>query len=299
MFVGLNGLDMNSTDLGSPGREIMLDEDLKLGYAKVSSKKDKGGWLQRSRIAVLGAADAVRRAASGVTQGFEEDRKLEALVAAADGTIWGGYGNGVLTQWDWAGNRIRDGPSRPVGVKSLCVVGNRLWVGYSDGKLNVLAGDTGRRVGSWLAHRLAVIDMAVSGGYIFSLGMSGSIRGWNISSPNRDLDEVMKAAMTNRADIYTRKENLQVLVGTWNTAQEKASLQSTKLWLAPAAEASIVAVGLQEVEMGAGAIGMAAVKETVSNIVGYRDLHVGPGFKLNVEPLKTWTFERMGNDRYR
>ncbi|CAM6081680.1 unnamed protein product [Calypogeia fissa] len=263
MFLGPNVLDVNTTDTGSPGREIMLDEALKLGYAKVSNKKDKGGWLQRSRNAVMGAADAVRRAATTVTQGFEEDRKLEALVAAADGTIWGGYGNGSLAQWDWEGYRMRDVLSRPVGVKSLCVVGNRLWVGYNDGKLNVLAGDTGKIVGSWLAHRLAVISMAVSGGYMFSLGLSGSIRGWNISSPNRDLDEFMKAAMTNRADKYTRKEQLQVLVGTWNTAQEKASLQSTKLWLAPAADASIVAVGLQEVEMGAGAIGMAAVKESV------------------------------------
>lgn len=265
MFVGPNGLDMNSIEVGSPGREILLDEDLKVGYAKVSSKKDKGGWLQRSRNAVIGAADAVRRAASGTSQGLEEGRKLEALVAAADGTVWGGYGNGVLVRWHSDGYK-REVQLRSVGVRSLCMVGIRLWVGYSDGKLHVLDGDTFRAVGSWLAHRLAVIDMALAGRYIFSLGLSGSIRGWNISSPTGDLDKLIKAKMTNRADSYTRQQHLQVLVGSWNTAQEKASLQSTRLWLPSdlVDEAGVVAVGLQEVEMGAGAIGMAAVKESVS-----------------------------------
>ncbi len=59
--------------------------------------------------------------------------------------------------------------------------------------------------------------------------------------------------------------DLRVFAGTWNVAQGKASMQSLQAWLAgPAKHAGLIFVGLQEMEMGAGAIGMAAVKETVS-----------------------------------
>ncbi len=55
-----------------------------------------------------------------------------------------------------------------------------------------------------------------------------------------------------------------MFAGTWNVSQEKPSLQSLRMWLAePSADASMVFVGIQEMEMGAGAIGIAAVKETV------------------------------------
>lgn len=57
----------------------------------------------------------------------------------------------------------------------------------------------------------------------------------------------------------------RVLAATWNVSQEKASIESLRMWLAgSAAEASMVFVGLQEMEVGAGALGLAAVKETVS-----------------------------------
>ncbi|KAL2634417.1 hypothetical protein R1flu_005896 [Riccia fluitans] len=271
MFGGPSGqVDLTSVDAGLPGKEILSDEDLKLGYAKVG-KKEKGGWLQRSRNAVMGAADAVRRAASGGGQSSDDGRRLEALVAAADGTMWGGYGSGLLVQWDWQGNRLYCAPSRNVVIRSLCAVGNRLWVGYADGKVQVLLCENGARhqVGSWQAHRLSVIELVVCDDYVFSLGGNGSIRGWSITSPDCNLDGIMKATMSNRADSYTCQRSLRVLAGTWNTAQEKASLHTIRTWLgidprsSQPPEASIVVVGLQEVEMGAGAIGMAAVKETV------------------------------------
>ena len=57
----------------------------------------------------------------------------------------------------------------------------------------------------------------------------------------------------------------RIFAGTWNVSQEKASIESLRVWLSePAAEASLMCVGLQEMEMGAGALGLAAVKETVS-----------------------------------
>ncbi|KAG6557250.1 hypothetical protein Mapa_001177 [Marchantia paleacea] len=271
MFGGPTGqADLTSLDAGSPGKEILSDEDLKVGYAKVG-KKEKGGWLQRSRNAVMGAADAVRRAASGGGQNADDGRRLEALVAAADGTMWGGYGSGLLVQWDFQGYRLQEILHRNVVIRSMCPVGNRLWVGYADGKVQVLPpGNAATNpIGGWQAHRLSVIQMAVCDAYVFSLGSNGSIRGWNVTSPDRNLDGMLKTTMSNRADSYTRQRNLLVLAATWNTAQERASVHSVRTWLgfdprsAQPPEASIVVVGLQEVEMGAGAIGMAAVKETV------------------------------------
>lgn len=48
-------------------------------------------------------------------------------------------------------------------------------------------------------------------------------------------------------------------------SQEKASPEALRVWLEePAAGASLVCIGLQEMEMGAGSIGLAAVKESVS-----------------------------------
>lgn len=58
---------------------------------------------------------------------------------------------------------------------------------------------------------------------------------------------------------------LRIFAGTWNVSQEKASPEALRVWLEePAAGASLVCIGLQEMEMGAGSIGLAAVKETVS-----------------------------------
>jgi hypothetical protein len=54
-------------------------------------------FLQRSRNALLGAADAVRRVA--VKAGFGDDtRRIEAFTMSADGMIWTGSANGSLAQ---------------------------------------------------------------------------------------------------------------------------------------------------------------------------------------------------------
>lgn len=101
-------------------------------------KKEKSvGWLQRSRNAFMGAADAVRRAADRSGHGAEEAKRLEALVMSPDGTVWGGLGNGLLVQWDSGGNRLKELLSIPVAVKCLLAVGTRLWVGYANGRVEV------------------------------------------------------------------------------------------------------------------------------------------------------------------
>lgn len=100
-------------------------------------RKEKGvGWLQRSRNAFMGAADAVRRAAAE-RLGQEEARRLETLAVSEEGTVWGGFGNGHLVKWDSEGTRQQWEPLAAVAVKCLLVVGSRLWVGYANGKIEV------------------------------------------------------------------------------------------------------------------------------------------------------------------
>lgn len=115
-----------------PGAELpYLDEDKKKGYAAMLKKH--AGCLQRSKY-------AVHRAAARVQQGSEESRQLEALAASADGTVWGGMGNGLLVQWDADGTRLRELTLPPigVGVKSIVAVGRRLWIGYANGMVQVI-----------------------------------------------------------------------------------------------------------------------------------------------------------------
>jgi sugar lactone lactonase YvrE len=109
-----------------------LDEDKKKGYAAMLKKH--AGCLQRSKY-------AVHRAAARVQQGSEESRQLEALAASADGTVWGGMGNGLLVQWDADGTRLRELTLPPigVGVKSIVAVGRRLWIGYANGMVQVIS----------------------------------------------------------------------------------------------------------------------------------------------------------------
>jgi len=101
----------------------------------MKKEKSLGRWLHRSRNAFMGAADAVRRATDRSVQVLEDARRLQALVASPDGTVWGGLGNGLLVQWDAGGNRVNELPIVPVAVKCLLVVGSCLWVGYTNGKI--------------------------------------------------------------------------------------------------------------------------------------------------------------------
>ncbi|KAJ7562619.1 hypothetical protein O6H91_03G077500 [Diphasiastrum complanatum] len=248
-----------------PLRDVSWEADVKLNYAKVSKKEKNSGSLnffQRSRNAVMGAADAVRRAAVG-GQGVDDSKKLEALATAVDGTVWGGFANGLLMQWDGQGNRLQDMQMTSVAVKCICIVGTRIWVGYADGRVQVIAMDSGKLLGGWFAHGSGVMQMARGGNYIFTLAAHGGIRGWQIASPS-PIDVVLQSELSSRADSYTERQQLHVLAATWNVSEEKASQRSLQMWLSePASKASIVFVGLQEMEMGAGAIAMAAAKETV------------------------------------
>jgi hypothetical protein len=64
------------------GTEIPTDE-------RASGRESGfGGWFQRFKSVFLGAADAIRREANRSGLISEESRKLEALLASTDGTVW-------------------------------------------------------------------------------------------------------------------------------------------------------------------------------------------------------------------
>ncbi|KAL2325265.1 hypothetical protein Fmac_024323 [Flemingia macrophylla] len=260
-----------------------------------SSRKDKAqssiGFFQRSRNAIMGAADAVRRVA--VKGGFGDDnRRTEAVVVAIDGMIWTGCTSGLLVQWDGNGNRIQDFLYHSSAVQCFCTFGMQIWVGYVTGSVQVL-DLKGNLIGGWVAHSNPIVKMTVGAGYVFALANHGGIRGWNITSPG-PLDSILRSELGGKEFLYTKIENIKILSGTWNVGQGKASLDSLTSWLGSvASDVSLVVVGLQEVEMGAGFLAMSAAKETV----GLEGSSVGQWWLDMIDKTldEGSTFERIGS----
>lgn len=97
----IDGQTENRVDLSSAQQPDQPAEDeMKVKFVSTSKKEKSQGFLQRSRNAIMGAADAVRRAASRGAGAFAEDgKRTEALVLTTDGIIWSGCSNGLLVQW--------------------------------------------------------------------------------------------------------------------------------------------------------------------------------------------------------
>lgn len=245
-------------------QDFSNDDEMKMKFVS-ASKKEKAqssfNFFQRSRNAIMGAADAVRRVAAMGAFG-DDNRRTEALVMTIDGMIWTGCTNGLLVQWDGNGSRLQEFQYHSFAVQCFCTFGSRIWVGYVSGTVQALDLE-GHLLGGWVAHSSPIIKMAVGAGYIFTLASHGGIRGWNITSPS-PLDGILRSELSGKEFLYTRLENVKILTGTWNVGQGRASHDSLMSWLGSAAsDIGIVVVGLQEVEMGAGFLAMSAAKETV------------------------------------
>ncbi|KAK6144912.1 hypothetical protein DH2020_021732 [Rehmannia glutinosa] len=243
--------------------DSLTEDEMRMRFVSGSKEKAQNSFnfFQRSRNVILGAADAVRRAAAKGAFG-DDNRQTEALVATVDGMIWIGCANGLLVQWDGNGNRLRDLQYHSSAVQSLCTFGSRIWVGYMSGTVQVLDLN-GDLLGQWVAHSSPVIDLAVGAGYVFTLANHGGIRGWSITSPG-PLDNIFRAELAGKEFLYTRLENLKILAGTWNVGEGRAAPDSLISWLgSAAADIDIIVVGLQEVEMGAGFLAVSAAKETM------------------------------------
>ncbi|CAO2837462.1 unnamed protein product [Amaranthus hypochondriacus] len=274
-------------------QDLTAEDEMKMRYV-AALKKEKPqasfGFFQRSRNAILGAADAVRRAA--VKGAMGDERRTEAMVATIDGMVWVGCSSGHLVQWDDNGNRHLELHFHPSVVLSLATYGSRIWVGYSSGIVQVVDLE-GNLLGTWVAHSSPVIKMAVGGAYIYTLAGHGGIRGWNITSPGH-IDNLIRAELSGKEFLYTRLENLKVLTGTWNVAQGRASYDSLISWLGcTSSDTDVVVVGLQELEMGAGVLAISAAKETV----GLEGSAVGQWWLDTIGNIldEGSTFERVGS----
>ncbi|XAR65837.1 Phosphoinositide 5-phosphatase [Bertholletia excelsa] len=245
-------------------QDSSMEDEVKMKFVSISKKErpqNAFSFFQRSRNAIIGAADAVRRVA--VKGAFGDDnRRTEALITTIDGNVWTGCSNGLLVQWDGNGNRLQELQHLFISVQCLSTFGSRIWVGYVSGTVQVLDLN-GNVLGGWMAHSSPVIDMTVGAGYMFTLANHGGIRGWNVTSPG-PLDGILRSELAVKDFLYTRIENIKILAGTWNVGQGRASHDSLISWLgSAAADVGFVVVGLQEVEMGAGFLAMSAAKETV------------------------------------
>ncbi|KAK7264836.1 hypothetical protein RJT34_32448 [Clitoria ternatea] len=258
-----NRVDMSSVQ--QQDQAAAVEDEMKVKFVS-SSKKEKSqgtSFLQRSRNAIMGAADAVRRVATKGAGAFVDDTKrTEALVQTGDGMIWSGCTNGLLVQWDGSGTRLQDFNRHPCSVQCFCTFGTRIYVGYVSGIIQLLDLE-GNLIAAWVAHNGPVIKLAVGSDHIFSLATHGGIRGWNIASPG-PVDNMIRSELAAKELIYTRRHNVRILIGTWNVGQGRASQDSLSSWLGSiVSDVGIVVVGLQEVEMGAGFLAMSAAKETV------------------------------------
>ncbi|XP_021654896.2 type I inositol polyphosphate 5-phosphatase 12 isoform X2 [Hevea brasiliensis] len=290
----IDGQIENRVDLPSAQQQDQpVEDEMKVKFVSTSKKEKSQGFLQRSRNAIMGAADAVRRVATRGAGAFvEETKRTEALVLSVDGMIWSGCSNGLLVQWDGNGNRLQDFTHHSSTVQCLCTFGTRIYVGYVSGIVQVLDLD-GNLIAVWVAHSNPVIKLAVGNGYIFSLATHGGIRGWNLTSPG-PLDSIIRSELAQQEMVYTRRDSFRILVGTWNVGQGRASHDALMSWLGSAvSDVGIVVVGLQEVEMGAGFLAMSAAKETV----GLEGSSIGQWWLDNIGKAleEGTTFERMGS----
>ncbi|XP_019195793.1 PREDICTED: type I inositol polyphosphate 5-phosphatase 12-like [Ipomoea nil] len=257
----IDGQVENRVEIPS-AQDQAVEDEMNVKFVS-KTKKEKSTFLQRSRNALMGAADAVRRVATKGAGAFNEDaKKTETLVLASDGMIWAGSSGGLLVQWDGNGNRVQDFHHHPCAALCFCTHGSRIWVGYVSGMVQVLDLE-GNVLAGWIAHNGPVMKMAVGNGYVFSLANHGGIRGWSIASPG-PTDSIVRPALAEKEDTYTTLEHIRILIGTWNVGQGKASQEALMSWLgSTVSDVAIVVVGLQEVEMGAGFLAMSAAKETV------------------------------------
>jgi hypothetical protein len=207
----------------------------------------------------------VRRVATKGTF-VEDNRRTGAVAQVMDGTIWSGCTNGAIIQWDGNGMRVQEFQHHTSSVQCIKALGERVWVGYASGTIQVMDAE-GNILAGWTGHSCPVIRMAIGGSYIYTLAHHGGIRGWPLNSPG-PLDDIIRTELSNRELSYTRMEKINIMVGSWNVAQGKASAESLRSWLGSvSSDVGLVVVGLQEVEMGAGFLAISAVKETVRCLI--------------------------------
>ncbi|KAK4854924.1 hypothetical protein QYF36_002537 [Acer negundo] len=205
----IEGQIENRVDTPQSVQDQPVEDEMKVKFISTSKKEKSHGTSFLQRS---------RNAIMGVAGAFVEDNKrTEALVISADGMFWSGCTNGLLVQWDGNGNRLQDVTHHPYVVQCICTYGTRIY-------------------------------LAVGKGYIYSLATHGGIRGWSITSPG-PLDNLLISELAAKEAMYSRRDNIRILIGTWNVGQGRASHDSLMSWL-------------DSVSSVVGIIAMSAAKET-------------------------------------
>ncbi|WCJ21822.1 Type I inositol polyphosphate 5-phosphatase 12 [Euphorbia peplus] len=292
----IDGHIENRVDLPSSQQphDQATEDEMKAKSVSTSKKEKQPGFLQRSRNAIISAAEQVRKFTIGKNTVFVEDntKKTEALLLTTDGMIWSGCSTGLLIRWDGNGTRVQDFTHHSSTVQCFCSFGTRIFVGYVSGVVQELDLE-GNLVAVWVSHSNPVLKLAVGNGYIFSLATHGGIRGWNVASPG-PLDSMIRSELAQKELEYTRQDSFRIVVGTWNVGQGRVTQDALMAWLGSiVSDVGIVVVGLQEVDMGAGFLAMSAAKETV----GLEGSSAGQWWIDNIGKAldEGTTFERMGS----
>lgn len=215
-----------------------------------------------------------------------------------------------------------------VGIRSMAVVGSRMWVGLADGQIKVFGTKTAATpefLANWQAHEGAVISIVQAASRVYSLAADGSMKGWNASLPSApddvarcgslachraalslglmhkawyqfrcwqsgrrhmprtstarhcsacfsdDLLMVMRFPVVRRRFAFQdeipdlmQRENCLAVALTWNVNEQKPENSRVFRVLRDKADsAQVVAVCLQEIEMGGGSVAIAAAKDAI------------------------------------
>ncbi|CAI5465468.1 unnamed protein product [Closterium sp. Yama58-4] len=137
----------------------------------------------------------------------------------------------------------------------------------------------------------AIRQLARCSSFIVCVSRTGQVSAWLAAIPG-PVDPTLRATLSSSSALFTSRQRFRLAACTWNVGEERAVQRSVEAWLGEVAGdgaegeegadgadqtdgaggadvgncgggADIVAVGLQEVEMNAGAIAIAAAKESV------------------------------------
>ncbi|CAI5982279.1 unnamed protein product [Closterium sp. NIES-64] len=146
----------------------------------------------------------------------------------------------------------------------------------------------------------AIRQLARCSSFIVCVSRTGQVSAWLVAIPG-PVDPALRATLSSSSALFTSRQRFRLAACTWNVGEERAVQRSVEAWLGEVAGegpereegadrldqavgagmgngtggavdvgngvggggADIIAVGLQEVEMNAGAIAIAAAKESV------------------------------------
>ena len=210
--------------------------------------------------------------------------RLNCMCAApVDGGLWAGYDAGVVTQWSRQGTIVVEArlAAQGVPVRAIAAAGGaRLWAGTADGYVHVLGAVgsmRGKVLARWRAHESPIMALSSDGPSMVSVAADGAVRVWHARSPTQ-VDPIAREAFEQELAAVSEERMFKLFVGTWNVNENRPSKDDIARWLCGSGngsgdasagtlrlDADLVAVGLQEVEMGGGSLVSAAAKNVVGN----------------------------------